>query len=49
LIRNSQSRMYLVWAVLLLVGAVVSFLVTGLGRQRLSAGRPEDYLRVWQA
>jgi phosphatidylglycerophosphate synthase len=49
LIRNSQSRTYLVLAVLLLVGAVVSFLVTGLGRQRLSAGRPEDYLRVWQA
>jgi phosphatidylglycerophosphate synthase len=49
LIRNSQSRTYLVLAVLLLVGAVVSFLVTGLGRQKLSAGRPEDYLRVWQA
>ena len=49
LIRNSQSRTYLVLAVMLLVGAVVSFLVTGLGRQRLSAGRPEDYLRVWQA
>jgi phosphatidylglycerophosphate synthase len=49
LIRNSQSRTYLLFAVLLLVGAVASFLVTGLGRQRLSAGRPEDYLRVWQA
>jgi phosphatidylglycerophosphate synthase len=49
LIRNSQSRIYLVLAILLLVGAVVSFLVTGLGRQRLSAERPEDYLRVWQA
>jgi phosphatidylglycerophosphate synthase len=49
LIRNSQSTAYPVLAVLLLVGAVVSFLVTGLGRQKLSAGRPEDYLRVWQA
>ena len=49
LIRNSQSRTYPVLAILLLVGAVVSFLVTGLGRQKLSAGRPEDYLRVWQA
>jgi phosphatidylglycerophosphate synthase len=49
LIRSSQSRMYLVLAVLLLVGAVISFLVTGLGRQRLSAERPEDYLKVWQA
>jgi phosphatidylglycerophosphate synthase len=49
LIRNSQSRTYPVLAVLLLVGAVVSFLVTGLGRQKLSAGRPEDYLKVWQA
>jgi phosphatidylglycerophosphate synthase len=49
LIRNSQSRTYLVLAIMLLVGAVVSFLVTGLGRQKLSAGRPEDYLKVWQA
>jgi phosphatidylglycerophosphate synthase len=49
LIRNSQSRTYLVLAVMLLVGAVVSFLVAGLGRQKLSAGRPEDYLKVWQA
>jgi phosphatidylglycerophosphate synthase len=49
LIRNSKSTTYLVLAVMLLVGAVVSFLVTGLGRQRLSAERPEDYLKVWQA
>ena len=49
LIRNSQSKTYLVLAALLLVGAVLSFLVTGLGRQKLSAERPEDYLRVWQA
>ena len=49
LIRNSQSRTYLMLAVLLLFGAIVSFLVTGLGRQKLSAERPEDYLKVWQA
>ena len=49
LIRNSQSKTYLVLATLLLVGAVLSFLVTGLGRQKLSAERPEDYLRIWQA
>ena len=49
LIRNSHSTTYLVMAGLLLVGAVLSFLVTGLGRHKLSAERPEDYLRIWQA
>ena len=27
----------------------MSFLITGLGRHRLAAGRPEQYLRIWQA
>jgi phosphatidylglycerophosphate synthase len=49
LIRSSETKTYLVWAGLLLFGAVTSFLVTGLGRQRLAAGRPEQYLGIWQA
>jgi phosphatidylglycerophosphate synthase len=49
LMRSSGTRTYLVWIILLLVGAVTSFLVTGYGRQRLAAGRPEQYLRIWQA
>ena len=49
LIRTSDEKMYLIWGILLLFGAVMSFLVTGLGRHRLAAGRPEQYLGIWQA
>ncbi|WP_433968556.1 lysylphosphatidylglycerol synthase domain-containing protein [Tunturiibacter gelidiferens] len=49
LIRTSDESMYLTWGILLLCGAVMSFLVTGLGRHRLATGRPEQYLRIWQA
>ena len=37
------------WGSWLLLGAVMSFLVTGLGRQRLANQRPEQYLAIWQA
>ena len=47
--RNSETKTYLVWGGLLLLGAITSFLVTGLGRHRLANGRPEQYLRIWQA
>jgi phosphatidylglycerophosphate synthase len=49
LIRTSDEKMYLIWGILLLFGAVMSFLVTGVGRHRLATGRPEQYLRIWQA
>lgn len=48
LMRGSGGRMYLIWGALLLAGAVTSFLVAGLGRSRLAAGRPERYLGIWQ-
>ena len=48
LIRTSDQRIYLAWGILLLFGAVMSFLVTGFGRRHLAAGRPEQYLRIWQ-
>jgi phosphatidylglycerophosphate synthase len=48
LIRTSDQRIYLAWGILLLFGAVMSFLVTGFGRRYLAAGRPEQYLRIWQ-
>ncbi len=47
--RNSETKTYLVWGGLLLLGAITSFLVTGFGRHRLANGRPEQYLRIWQA
>jgi phosphatidylglycerophosphate synthase len=49
LLRTSDEKIYLTWGILLLFGAVMSFLVTGLGRHRLAAGRPEQYLGIWQA
>jgi phosphatidylglycerophosphate synthase len=49
LIRTSDEKLYLTWGILFLFGAVMSFLVTGLGRHRLAAGRPEQYLGIWQA
>ena len=49
LIRTSDTKMYLTWGTLLLFGTVMSFLVTGVGRHRLAAGRPEQYLGIWQA
>ena len=48
LIRSSGARTYLVWGGLLLAGAVLSFLVTGLQRHRLTNGHPEQLLGIWQ-
>jgi phosphatidylglycerophosphate synthase len=48
LVRSSGTKTYLVWGGLLIFGAVASFLVTGLQRHRLTAGRPEQLLTIWQ-
>ena len=48
LTRSSGTRTYLVWGGLLLLGAVLSFLVTSLQRHRLTNGRPEQLLGIWQ-
>ncbi len=48
LTRSSGTRTYLIWGGMLLVGAVLSFLVTGLQRHRLTDGRPEQLLGIWQ-
>src|SRR5271165_4124129 len=47
LVRSSGSRLYLAWGALLLFGALVTFLVSGLQRHRLTNGRPEQLLKVW--
>jgi phosphatidylglycerophosphate synthase len=46
--RSSGTRMYLVYGGLLLFGALASFLATGWERRRLTAGRPEQLLKIWQ-
>ena len=48
LVRRSGPT-YVVWTELLLAGAVLSFLVTGMGRRRIAGARPEQYLGMWQA
>jgi phosphatidylglycerophosphate synthase len=48
LVRTSAAGSYLIWGGLLLFGAVASFVVTGLQRHRLAAGRPEQLLQIWQ-
>ena len=48
LVRSSGMRSYLVWGGMLLFGAVISFSVTGLQRHRLTNGRPEQLLGIWQ-
>lgn len=48
LTRSSGNDIYMVWGGLLLFGAIASFLATGMSRRRLSEGRPEQYLKIWQ-
>jgi phosphatidylglycerophosphate synthase/CTP:molybdopterin cytidylyltransferase MocA len=46
--RSSGTTTYLVYAGLLLFGALASFLALGWERRRLAAGRPEQLLKIWQ-
>jgi phosphatidylglycerophosphate synthase len=47
--RSSGARAILLWGGLLVLGAVASFLAVGLQRHRLAAGRPEQFLSIWQS
>jgi uncharacterized protein (TIRG00374 family) len=47
IVRSTGNRNYVLWGSLLLFGALASFLTTGLQRQQLASGRPEQYLAVW--
>jgi len=47
LVRSSGNRSYLLWGGLLVFGATMSFIMTGLQRHQLSSGRPERYLLEW--
>ncbi|MBV8631884.1 MAG: flippase-like domain-containing protein [Silvibacterium sp.] len=49
LARTLGARAAIVWGGLLLFGAVMSFLVTGLGRRKYASRRPEQYLAIWHA
>ena len=47
LVRSSGDRSYLIWGGLLLFGAIMSFLMTGLQRHQMTSGQPEQYLQEW--
>jgi phosphatidylglycerophosphate synthase len=36
------------WSMAMFVGAVLTFIVAGIGRKRLAGDRPEQYLQRWQ-
>jgi phosphatidylglycerophosphate synthase len=47
LVRSSGNRSYLVWGCVLLFGAITSFLMTGVQRNQMTNGKPEQYLQEW--
>lgn len=47
LVRSTGKTSYLTWGVMLLVGAVATFVMASIGRKRLSGQRPEQYLAEW--
>jgi phosphatidylglycerophosphate synthase len=47
LTRSMRADRFLFWGAALFLGALLTFLFAGLGRQRLSGKNPEQYLAVW--
>ncbi len=45
--RSMHADHFLFWGAALFVSAILTFLMAGLGRQRLSGQNPEQYLAVW--
>ena len=48
LARSTGRTNFLAWGGALFVGAILTFILAGLGRKQLSGERPEQYLAVWQ-
>ena len=49
LARNTGKASFTTWGGgALFIGAILTFIIASLGRQRLSGDRPEQYLAVWQ-
>ena len=36
------------WSIAIFVGAILTFIIAGIGRKRLAGDRPEQYLQRWQ-
>jgi phosphatidylglycerophosphate synthase len=48
LMRGKDEPIFAGCCVAIFVGALMTFIVAGIGRSRLSGNRPEQYLQVWQ-
>src|SRR5215469_9376078 len=48
LARSTGRPSFMAWGGALFAGAILTFIVAGLGRKQLSGERPEQYLAVWQ-
>jgi phosphatidylglycerophosphate synthase len=48
LVRSKGQQSLAGWGVAIFAGAFMTFIMAGIGRKRLSANRPEQYLEVWQ-
>ena len=48
LVRSTGKMSYLTWGGMLLLGAIAMFVLSSVGRKRLSGQRPDQYLAVWQ-
>jgi phosphatidylglycerophosphate synthase len=48
LVRSTGRASFVAWGGALFAGAILTFIVAGLGRKQLSGERPEQYLAVWQ-
>ena len=47
-LRSNEDPNLTGWSIAILAGAILTFIVAGIGRKRLSGDRPELYLERWQ-
>ena len=47
-LRSTGDPTIIGWGIAIFGGALLTFITAGVGRQRLSRSRPEQYLEVWQ-
>jgi phosphatidylglycerophosphate synthase len=48
LVRSKGDPSVVGWGVAIFAGALMTFMMAGIGRKRMSGSRPEQYLEVWQ-
>jgi phosphatidylglycerophosphate synthase len=48
MMRSKGEPSFAGWGLAIFAGAMLTFIMAGIGRKRLSGNRPEQYLEVWQ-